>query len=52
MSQSYYTPRGKSISLLLERLSDKKFNKATLGGCIIEKISTSYKISKENNKIV
>ena len=52
VSKKYYNARGRSISLLLEKLSYKTFSKATLGGCVIEKINTSFKISKENNKKV
>ncbi len=46
----YYGARGKSVSLILNKIRDEDFTKATLSGCIIEKISNSIKISKENNK--
>ena len=34
----------------IERIKSKKFNKATISGCIIEKISNSLIIYKENRK--
>ena len=52
VGQKYYNSRGKSISFLLKKITDKTFNKATLGGCVIEKLNTSFKISKENIKKV
>ncbi len=52
VGQNYYNSRGKSISFLLRKIRDKSFNKATLGGCVIEKLNTSLKISKENNEKV
>tara|TARA_B100000579_G_scaffold406512_1_gene393005 strand:+ start:518 stop:1576 length:1059 start_codon:yes stop_codon:yes gene_type:complete len=48
----YYSPRGKSLSLLIDKINGKFFYKATLSGCIIEKISNSIKISRENTKKV
>ena len=35
---------------MIERIKYKKFNKATISGCIIEKISNSLIIYKENRK--
>ena len=52
IGQKYYNARGKSVSFLLEKMKNKSFNKATLGGCVIEKINTSFKLSRENNKNV
>ncbi len=37
VSGKYYSPRGKNVKNLITEIQSKKFNKATLGGCIIEK---------------
>ena len=50
LGNRYYSARGKSISLILKKIREDNFKKATLSGCIIEKISNSIKISKENNE--
>ncbi len=47
VSGRYYSARGKSISNLILAINFKKFKKMTLGGCIIEKINTSFLISSE-----
>ena len=44
----YYAARGKKINNILNQIDLKKFNKATLSGCIIEKASNSVIIYKEN----
>ena len=51
VSHSYYPPRGKNLQNLINLLSSKKFKKATLSGCIIEKINNSVKIYKEKREI-
>ena len=48
----YYNPRGKSISLIINKINGKFFYKSTLSGCIIEKINNSIKIYRENSKKV
>ncbi len=50
IGKRYYSPRGKSISLILSKIREKNFFKSTLSGCIIEKVGNSIKISKENNE--
>ena len=51
VSNSYYPPRGKNLQNLINLLNSKKFKKATLSGCIIEKINNSLKIYKEKREI-
>jgi tRNA(Ile)-lysidine synthase len=51
VSNSYYPPRGKNLQNLIYLLNSKKFKKATLSGCIIEKINNSLKIYKEKREI-
>ena len=46
-SNSYYPPRSKKISGLIERMNEKKQKKLTLSGCIIEKSSDFISIKKE-----
>ena len=48
----YYNPRGKSISLIINKINGKFFYKSTLSGCVIEKIANSIKIYRENTKKV
>ena len=50
IGMKYYNPRGKSISLMINKINGKFFYKATLSGCVIEKISNSIKIYRENSK--
>ena len=50
VGKKYYSSRGKSLNQMIERIKYKKFNKATMSGCIIEKISNSLIIYKENRK--
>ena len=47
VSGTYYPPRSKKIVSLIERVKKAKFNKSTLGGCVIEKKDNSILISKE-----
>ena len=47
VSGTYYPPRSKKILNLMNRLKKAKFNKSTLGGCIIEKRNGAILISKE-----
>ena len=50
MGDKYYASRGKSINQLINLIEFNKFKKATLSGCIIEKINNSFIIYKENSK--
>ena len=46
-SGTYYPPRSKKIINLIDRVKKIKFNKSTLGGCIIEKKGSLISIEKE-----
>jgi len=50
IGDKYYASRGKSINRLIYQIQLKKFQKATLSGCIIEKINNSLIIYKEITK--
>ena len=50
IGNSYYPPRGKNLQKLINSINSVKFKKATLSGCIIEKVNNSVKIYKENTK--
>ncbi len=45
---TYYPPRSKKVSNLINRLKKSEFSKSTLGGCIIEKKESTIIISKES----
>ncbi len=47
VSGSYYPPRSKKIINLIQRIKKTKFNKSTLGGCVIEKKDGYILVSKE-----
>jgi tRNA(Ile)-lysidine synthase len=47
VSGAYYPPRSKKIINLINRIKKAKFNKSTLGGCVIEKKNSFILISKE-----
>jgi len=47
VSGSYYPPRSKKVINLIDRIKKTKFNKSTLGGCVIEKKDNYILISKE-----
>ena len=47
VSGTYYPPRSKKIISLIDRVKKAKFNKSTLGGCVIEKKDNFILISKE-----
>tara|TARA_Y100000590_G_scaffold300982_1_gene339318 strand:- start:1292 stop:2347 length:1056 start_codon:yes stop_codon:yes gene_type:complete len=51
VSGKYYPPRSKKIISLLKRLRGNKYNKSTLGGCVIEKKDSFLVISKETKAI-
>ena len=48
ISGAYYPPRSKKIINLIDRVRKEKFNKSTLGGCIVEKKDGSILISTES----
>ena len=50
ISKRYYSPRGKSLVELINKVKSKDFKKSTLGGCIVEKINESVLISREKPK--
>ena len=47
IGEKYYSPRGKKLEKIIWELENNRLNKATLGGCIIEKVNQSIIISKE-----
>jgi len=47
VSGTYYPPRSKKVLRLITRLKNSKFEKSTLGGCIIEEKDNFILISKE-----
>ena len=47
VSKKYYAPRSKKIINLINNMKKNNFNKATLGGCIIEKTEGFISVSKE-----
>tara|TARA_Y100000590_G_C15300158_1_gene855976 strand:- start:285 stop:656 length:372 start_codon:yes stop_codon:yes gene_type:complete len=47
VSGKYYPPRGKGVKNLIVKIKSKKFNKSTLGGCIIEKVCNILIFRKE-----
>ena len=47
VGRKYYPVRGKKIDQILNSIEKKQFIKATLGGCIIEKINQTVIISPE-----
>jgi tRNA(Ile)-lysidine synthase len=44
---TYYPPRSKKVLDLISRLKKNKYNKSTLGGCVIEEKNNFIIISKE-----
>ena len=49
ISEKYYPPRSAKINSLISRAKKSKFNKCTLGGCVIEKKDSFFRITKESN---
>ena len=47
VSGTYYPPRSKKVINLINRVKKNKFNKSTLGGCIVEEKDKFVLISKE-----
>jgi len=48
IGNKYYSSRGKSIISVINKIKSSKFQKVTLGGCIIEKINETILITKES----
>jgi len=49
IGKKYYLPRGKSISSIVSGIKSDKFKKATLGGCVIQKISKTVIVFSERS---
>ena len=47
IGKKYYSVRGKKLDKILKNIEGKGFSKATLGGCIIEKVNQTVIITKE-----
>jgi len=47
VSGTYYPPRSKKVLNLIDRLKKSKFDKSTLGGCVIDEKNNFIIISKE-----
>ena len=47
VSDKYYPPRGKNVKNLITEIQSRKFKKATLAGCIIEKTCNILIFRKE-----
>ena len=47
IGKKYYLPRGKKLDKIIDDIENNCFYKATLGGCIIEKVNQTVIISKE-----
>ncbi len=43
----YYPPRGKKLDKIIDEIKNGKLSKATLGGCMIEKVNLTVIISRE-----
>ncbi len=53
VGKNYYPPRGKSIkNIIVELKSTNNSKKATLGGCVFEKVSKTVIISKEKHNFL
>ena len=48
VGNKYYSPRGKSVSRLINKFVSGEIKKINISGCIVEKINNSFVISKEN----
>ena len=47
IGKRYYSVRGKKLDNIIDKIRNKRLLKATLGGCIIERINQTVIISKE-----
>tara|TARA_Y100001935_G_scaffold243199_1_gene234366 strand:+ start:118 stop:1131 length:1014 start_codon:yes stop_codon:yes gene_type:complete len=48
IGKKYYPVRGKKIDKIINNIRNDQFKRATLGGCIIEKVNQTVIISKEH----
>ena len=48
IGQMYYSVRGKKLDKIIKDMGNNKSFRATLGGCIIEKVNQTVIISKES----
>tara|TARA_Y100000768_G_C23543290_1_gene480254 strand:- start:26 stop:589 length:564 start_codon:yes stop_codon:yes gene_type:complete len=47
IGSKYYSPRGKKIDLILEKIKKNTLKKATLAGCVIKRVNQTTIITKE-----
>lgn len=47
IGKKYYSVRGKKVSMIIDEITNNCLSKATLGGCIVEKIEQTVILSKE-----
>ena len=50
IGKKYYSPRGRSIDQVIQKIKLNNFKKVTLSGCIIEKLNKSLIIYQETGK--
>ncbi len=50
IGEKYYSSRGRSLDLVIQKIKLNNFNKVTLSGCVIEKLNDSIIIYQENGK--
>ena len=50
IGEKYYSVRGKKIEKIIQEIENNRLKRATLGGCIIEKVNQSIIICKEPQK--
>ena len=48
VGMKYYSVRGKKLAKIINEIRENSFSKATLGGCIIQKVNQTVIISKES----
>jgi tRNA(Ile)-lysidine synthase len=51
VGKKYYSVRGKKVDKIINSIVKNNSMKATLGGCIIEKVNQTVIIAKEHKKI-
>ncbi len=52
ISGTYYPPRSKKVLNLIDRLKNDKFNKSTLGGCVLEEKDNFILVTKEVKSLI
>jgi len=48
VGEKYHSSRGKKLDKIIKEIKNDEFSKATLGGCIIEKVNQTVIIAKEH----